>query len=364
MKKFILGTLALFVTSFCGNAQTEFRHITFDEAKEAAKAENKKIFIDFFTEWCGPCKRLAKLVFPQPEIGDYLNSNFVCLKLDAEKEGAELAQVYNVSAYPTLCVVDTDGTLLGSFAGAKEGKEFIAAVEACKNPDLKPEVVKERYEAGERTPQLIQTYAVQIIDSNRNYMQGLTESAAMVDDYFNSLSDADRLKDENIFMFTDSYFDYNSPRLKFMVENQKKFPADQQEKVKEMIDRIYTSAVVNYFTNNSLSGNSENQAKYNQFKKELKDLGLDKKNANMINFIDKRASSDDAAYLAYVDQNLSNLTDDEQGYFMSGITNLFTLDNDEQKKAVSSLIRKYIGSMSPSAMYSAAMAVYQLEAGH
>ena len=132
-------------------AQTEFRHITFDEAKTAAKAEGKLIFVDFYTQWCGPCKRMAANVFPKKEIGDYLNPNFVCLKLDAEAEGAALAKTVEVKAYPTLMVFDADGNKLGSFAGMKDGQDFITAVEMCKNPELSPERVTARYEAGERT---------------------------------------------------------------------------------------------------------------------------------------------------------------------------------------------------------------------
>lgn len=66
-------------------AQTNFRNITVDEAIELSKKENKLIFIDFYTDWCGPCKMMAKNVFPQKHVGDYFNANFICLKLNAEK---------------------------------------------------------------------------------------------------------------------------------------------------------------------------------------------------------------------------------------------------------------------------------------
>ena len=36
-------------------AQTNFRSLSYDEALDAAKKENKLVFIDFYTSWCGPC---------------------------------------------------------------------------------------------------------------------------------------------------------------------------------------------------------------------------------------------------------------------------------------------------------------------
>ena len=55
-------------------------------AIELAAKENKMVFIDFYTTWCGPCKRMSKEVFPQQEVGEYFNRTFISLKLDAEKE--------------------------------------------------------------------------------------------------------------------------------------------------------------------------------------------------------------------------------------------------------------------------------------
>lgn len=75
MKKQILTALAALL-ALPGLAQTNFRSITFDEALAAAKAENKMVFIDFYTDWCGPCKAMARDVFPQKAVGDYMNEKW------------------------------------------------------------------------------------------------------------------------------------------------------------------------------------------------------------------------------------------------------------------------------------------------
>ena len=87
-------------------AQTNFRTFGYAEALSVAKEENKKIFIDFYTDWCAPCKRMAKEVFPQEKVGDYLNALYVCLQLNAEREGKELARKFHIEAYTPFVVID------------------------------------------------------------------------------------------------------------------------------------------------------------------------------------------------------------------------------------------------------------------
>ena len=43
---------------------------SFEEALEEAKIQDKLIFVDAFTTWCGPCKRMKKNVFPEPKSVD------------------------------------------------------------------------------------------------------------------------------------------------------------------------------------------------------------------------------------------------------------------------------------------------------
>ena len=96
--------------ALAGFAQgVEFRDISFAGALKAAKAENKTVFMDCYTSWCGPCKMMTNDIFPQEKVGKYMNENFVCVKYDMEKgEGVELKKRYEVSAYPTFLVIDAD----------------------------------------------------------------------------------------------------------------------------------------------------------------------------------------------------------------------------------------------------------------
>ena len=75
-----------------------------------AKKENKMIFMDCYTSWCGPCKMLAKEVFTDPDAAKFFNEKFVNVKFDMEKgEGKMLKDKYGVKAYPTLYFINVAG---------------------------------------------------------------------------------------------------------------------------------------------------------------------------------------------------------------------------------------------------------------
>ena len=119
MMRRIFFTIAILLFSWNVFSQgIQFEIGSWKEVLQKAKQENKLIFVDLYTTWCGPCKKMAAETFPQQAVGDYFNKNFVNYKIDAEKgEGPELAGKYEVSAYPTLVFVNAAGELVYKFMG-------------------------------------------------------------------------------------------------------------------------------------------------------------------------------------------------------------------------------------------------------
>lgn len=85
MNKFMLLLLLLPGSLIC---QSEaIRWMSFTQAMEASKTNKKKILIDFYTDWCGWCKKMDAATFTHPAVAAYVNEHFYAVKFNAEKEG-------------------------------------------------------------------------------------------------------------------------------------------------------------------------------------------------------------------------------------------------------------------------------------
>ncbi len=125
---FSIALLALLLMTSASSAVStgiEFKSLGLEEAKTLSKKSGKLIFIDCYTVWCGPCKRMAATSFKDPSVGKLYNENFINLKVEMEKDpdGRALAAKYKVRAYPTLLIIDGNGTLIKKVVGlqSKDG---------------------------------------------------------------------------------------------------------------------------------------------------------------------------------------------------------------------------------------------------
>lgn len=163
MKKILVLVIAI---SVCGNLFSqgiEFEHGTFHEALAKAKKENKLLFMDCYTSWCGPCKWLSKEIFPKKEVGDFFNKNFVSFKIDMEKgEGVELCKKYQVKSFPTLLFLDSEGKEVHKMVGGKPADELIAGAKCAIDPNLRIGALKEKFQNGNREYNFLLTYLTSV----------------------------------------------------------------------------------------------------------------------------------------------------------------------------------------------------------
>ncbi len=128
MKKLIL-TIFIFLLLFGIKARSEevvFSQGSYKEILELAQRENKKIMIDFFTDWCKWCVELDNVVYKSDEVAQYANANQINWKVDAEKgEGIELAKKYKVNGYPTIVFTEPDGTEIDRIVGYYKPQKFL-----------------------------------------------------------------------------------------------------------------------------------------------------------------------------------------------------------------------------------------------
>lgn len=100
---------------------------SYNEGVKQAKLQNKKILIDFYTDWCGYCKKMDQS-YKDEKVSKEINKNFICIKVNAESENlinykgkeiseSELAQELEVTSYPTTTFIDNESNYIDSISG-------------------------------------------------------------------------------------------------------------------------------------------------------------------------------------------------------------------------------------------------------
>ncbi|HLO98231.1 MAG TPA: thioredoxin family protein [Fimbriimonas sp.] len=129
-----LLTALLLATTAGISAAQEFPWRTNEKtAFEEAKAQKKPVMVYFTTSWCGWCKIMEQQTFSKPTVIKQAQA-YIPLKLDAEKEGKNLAAKYKVHAYPHFIFVNPDGTTKGSVLGFQDETGFLEKVKVILLP--------------------------------------------------------------------------------------------------------------------------------------------------------------------------------------------------------------------------------------
>lgn len=115
------------------NTITFYKNISLDEAIELARKENKQVFIDFYADWCAPCKMMERNVFTDESVYSFFNERFISVKMDVEDKGfgSEAAATHNISAMPTLLLIDPDKDVIMKERGYRDANGLLKAAQSA-----------------------------------------------------------------------------------------------------------------------------------------------------------------------------------------------------------------------------------------
>ena len=159
MKNLLL--LVLILSSTLGYSQDKIKWLTMNEALEAQKETPKKIFMDVYTTWCGPCNLLDKNTLSHKDVIAFINKNYYAVKFNAEgneeitfedftytnpnyqpeRKGRNathfFADALRIPGYPSLVFFEENGKLIQAVPGYKTPQELEIYLKMIANDDYK-----------------------------------------------------------------------------------------------------------------------------------------------------------------------------------------------------------------------------------
>jgi thioredoxin-related protein len=175
MKKIILTLITFsFFTSHI--AAQEINWISLNKALELQKENPKKIMIDVYTNWCGPCKLLDKKTFQNTDVAAYVNEHYYAVKFNGEgnetvnykdnnfgnpnynaskantrNSAHEFANYLGVNAYPTIAFLNETADLIMPLRGFHNPQQLEFYLKIFLEDKYKELKTKETFKAYSKT---------------------------------------------------------------------------------------------------------------------------------------------------------------------------------------------------------------------
>ncbi len=166
MKKLLLLLMLSVITQ--GYAQINW--MSFEDALAAQSENPKKIIVDVYTNWCGPCKLLDRNTFQNEQVAAFINENYYAVKFNAEgskeinyrgqaftnpnfdpnRKGRnsqhEFAAAMNIRGYPSIVFFDEDTNFIQPVVGYKTPRQLEIYLKMISNDDYKELTTAEKWQ--------------------------------------------------------------------------------------------------------------------------------------------------------------------------------------------------------------------------
>jgi thioredoxin-related protein len=187
MKKILLAITAvcIYLISFSQGEGMHFeKGISWQQILAKAKKENKYIFVDCYTTWCGPCKYMAKEIFPLKETGAAVNPHYICVGIQIDSSDhdsdtikqaytdAHLISInYDIRAYPTFLYFNPEGKLVHQTVGStKNAAEFISYTKDAMDPDRQYYSMIAKFRSGNRDTLMLESLINLAIQDGKGFL--------------------------------------------------------------------------------------------------------------------------------------------------------------------------------------------------
>lgn len=240
----------LLINCFLGPASVCCQQIRYDKVDfmdnpswnsvlDRAQQTGKTIFLDGYTTWCAPCKKMEKEVFTRTEIANYFNQKFINVKYDMEgHEGEMLKAQYGVKVFPTYLFITPDGQVAHRIIGAHTaGNDFFDWSKMAVTPGKSYVELEQRYQNGERSPAMMFDYMLVL------RMAGEQEKEAELTKNYLALMTKDHFMDKSYWSAVKLFLNNPTSReFRILLDNREEIgavigQADTDEKIYETIDQ-------------------------------------------------------------------------------------------------------------------------------
>ena len=128
---FLMVGIALFTvatTSRLMGSDSEVFRTDFKSALQEAEEKKLPLLVHFYAEWCSPCKRMDREVFPNTAVKEILGSRFVAVKINSD-DRQDLVRRYGIETLPSDLVIDPlTGRVITLHAGSQDKNGYLATV--------------------------------------------------------------------------------------------------------------------------------------------------------------------------------------------------------------------------------------------
>ena len=100
-----------------------------EKAQKTAAKQKKLVFVDFYAEWCGPCKEMLRTTYSDKKVVSRMK-HFVPVLINVDKQPA-LARKYNVEAIPNAVFLDAKGNVVQRAVGYHDAAAFLKVADAA-----------------------------------------------------------------------------------------------------------------------------------------------------------------------------------------------------------------------------------------